>query len=217
MNSIGRLPQNYCMRRARSISASPRLSNLRVKNKKSGGTKCETWRAASANAAFGDAANAYSYETTFADTGDGTPRLMRGAVSEAIDEDGVKTTNSYSLNGNVLVCETRKFCGVGESQFPTYETTETDATEGTILRRTTRLTNGGAIIADERTRLPRPSRPCRPLRPFLRSATPTAALTIRSRLMLAEPRLSLAYPRSDRRARRCEPVCFLWEQYYNPD
>ena len=36
MNSIGRLPQNYCMRRARSISASPRLSNLRVKNKSSG-------------------------------------------------------------------------------------------------------------------------------------------------------------------------------------
>ena len=36
MNSIRSLPQNHCAKRARSISASPRLSNLRVKNKSSG-------------------------------------------------------------------------------------------------------------------------------------------------------------------------------------
>jgi RHS repeat-associated protein len=113
--------------------------------------KCETWRAASANAAFGDAANAYSYEITFADTGDGTPRLMRGATAEALDEDGIKTANSYSLNGSVLVCETRKAYGDGAALFPTYETTETEATEGTLIRRTTRLTSNGAIIADARS------------------------------------------------------------------
>jgi hypothetical protein len=36
MNSIRSLPQNHCAKCARSISASPRLSNLRVKNKSSG-------------------------------------------------------------------------------------------------------------------------------------------------------------------------------------
>ena len=111
--------------------------------------KAETWRAASPDAAFGDAGNAYSYEITYADTGEGTPLLMRNAVAASLDEDGVLTANAHSLSGGVLSRTSRR--SRSSRPFPTYETTETDATHGTVLRRTTRLTSGDAVIADERS------------------------------------------------------------------
>ena len=111
--------------------------------------KSETWRAASPNAAFGDVANAYSYTISYTDTGDGTPLLLRGALAESLDEDGILTVNAYSLSGGVLSCASRRYCV--EQSFPTYETTERDAAHGTLLRRTTRLADGDAIIADEQS------------------------------------------------------------------
>ena len=98
---------------------------------------------------------AYSYEITYATTGDGTPLLMRGAVAEALAEDGTLTVNSYSLSDGRLSCETRRH-NTGGSQLaatalPTYDTTETDASYGTVLRRTARLTDGGTVIADEQS------------------------------------------------------------------
>ena len=97
---------------------------------------------------------AYSYEITYASTGVGTPLLMRGAVAESLSEDGTLTVNAYSLTDGRLACETRRFgpeAGDMRREVETYETTETDAAYGTILRRTTRLTSNDAIIADEQS------------------------------------------------------------------
>ena len=111
--------------------------------------KRETWRAAGQGAERTDAGNAYSYEIAFADTGEGTPLLMRGAVVEALDENGLRTVNAYALTNGILSCTTRKsFCGIS---FPTYTVTETDARYGTVLRRTTRLTADDTAIADEQS------------------------------------------------------------------
>ena len=111
--------------------------------------KAETWRAGVQSAELGDAGNAYSYRITYADTGDGTPLLMRSAVAESLDENGVLTVNSYSLSGGVLSQTSRRF--FLSQEFPTYETVETDASYGTVRRRTTRLTDGGTVIADEQS------------------------------------------------------------------
>ena len=111
--------------------------------------KAETWRAGAQGAELGDAGNAYSYKITYADTGDGTPLLMRSAVAESLDENGILTLNSYSQSGGVLSQTSRSF--FMSQEFPTYETVETDASYGTVRRRTTRLTDGGTVIADEQS------------------------------------------------------------------
>ena len=117
----------------------------------------ETWRAGSQGDEIGDAANAYSYGIAYADTGDGTPLLMRNAVAESLDEDGILTVNAYSLTNGVLSCATRRYgpyAGGSPSPataFPTYTVTEADASYGTVLRRTMRLTEGDTVIEDERS------------------------------------------------------------------
>ena len=111
--------------------------------------KAETWRTGAQGAAVGDAGNAYSYKITYADTGDGTPLLMRNAAAETLDENGVLTVNAYSLSDGVLSQTSRRF--FQSQEFPTYETVELNASYGTVLRRTTRLTAGGAVVADERS------------------------------------------------------------------
>ena len=93
--------------------------------------------------------DAYSYETTYATTGEGTPFLMRGAVAESLSEDGILTANTHSLSGGVLSRVSRK--SRLSRLLPTYETTETDATYGTLLHATTRLTANDAIIDDEQS------------------------------------------------------------------
>ena len=97
---------------------------------------------------------AYSYEITYAYTGADTPFLMRGAVAESLAEDGTLTVSSYSLSGGVLACETRRYgpeTRDGRREMETFETMDRDAAYGTVLRRTTRLTDGGTVIADERS------------------------------------------------------------------
>ena len=111
--------------------------------------KAETWRAGAQGAEVGDASNAYSYKITYADTGVGTPLLMRNAAAETLDENGVLTVNAYSLSDGVLSQTSRRF--FQSQEFPTYETVELDASYGTVLRRTTRLTDGNTIIADEQS------------------------------------------------------------------
>ena len=113
--------------------------------------KAETWRAGAQGASVGDAGNSYSYKITYADTGDGTPLLMRNAAAETLDENGVLTVNAYSLTDNALTCTTRRYGPSSSSPFPTYEVVELDASYGTVLRRTTRLTDGNTIIADEQS------------------------------------------------------------------
>ena len=112
----------------------------------------ETWRAASQDAAFGDASNAYSHEIVYADTGAGTPLLMRGASAESLDEDGILTVNVHSLpSTNVLSCATRRRGPDGTTPFPTYEVVERDAQYGTVLRRTMRLAADDTVVADEQS------------------------------------------------------------------
>ena len=111
--------------------------------------KTETWRAGAQGASVGDAGNSYSYKITYADTGVGTPLLMRNAAAETLDENGVLTVNAYSLSDGVLSQTSRRF--FLSQEFPTYETVERDAAYGTLLRRTTRLTDGNTIIADEQS------------------------------------------------------------------
>ena len=111
--------------------------------------KAETWRAGTQGAAAGDAGNAYSYKITYADTGVGTPLLMRNAAAETLDENGILTVNAYSLSDGVLSQTSHRF--FQSQEFPTYETVELNASYGTVLRRTTRLTDGNTIIADEQS------------------------------------------------------------------
>ena len=111
--------------------------------------KKETWRAGTQGDEMGDGSNAYSYEITYADTDDYTPLLMRNAAAETLDEDGILTVNAYLLSGDVLFCTTRRY--LASNQFHTYETTERDASYGTVLRRTVRLTDGDTIIEDEQS------------------------------------------------------------------
>ena len=117
--------------------------------------KHETWRTATQSSILHftlytlHSDIAYSYETTYATTGEGTPFLMRGAVAESLSEDGTLTVNNYSLSGDVLSRLSRK--SRLSRLLPTYETTETDATYGTLLRATTRLTANDAIIDDEQS------------------------------------------------------------------
>ena len=113
--------------------------------------KTETWRAGAQGASPGDAGNSYSYKITYADTGDGTPLLMRNAAAETLDENGILTVNAYSLTDNALTCTTRRYGPSSSSPFPTYEVVELDASYGTVLRRTTRLTDCGTVIADEQS------------------------------------------------------------------
>jgi hypothetical protein len=100
--------------------------------------------------------DAYSYEITYASTGDGTPLLMRDAVAESLDENGILTVNAYALDGNALTCTTRRYGPNHEPQttnheFPTYEVVVRNASYGTVLRDTVRLTDGDAVIADEQS------------------------------------------------------------------
>ena len=114
--------------------------------------KKETWRGGSTSSAT----DAYSYEITYASTGDGTPLLMRDAVAESLDENGILTVNAYALDGNALTCTTRRYGPNHEPQttnheFPTYEVVVRNASYGTVLRDTVRLTDGDAVIADEQS------------------------------------------------------------------
>lgn len=111
--------------------------------------KAETWRAGAQGASAGDAGNSYSYKITYADTGVGTPLLMRNAAAETLDENGILTVNAYSLSDGVLSQTSHRF--FQSQEFPTYETVELNASYGTVLRRTTRLTDGNTIIADEQS------------------------------------------------------------------
>ena len=109
----------------------------------------ETWRAFAPGASREDASNAYSHEIVYSSTGDNTPLLMRDAVAESLDEDGVLTRNTYSLAGGIFrQVSRRSFDG---NDHPTYTVTEQDATYGNVLRRSERLTANDALIADERS------------------------------------------------------------------
>ena len=111
-----------------------------------------TMRASSAGP--DDLGNAVSTEIRYADDAGAVPLVMRGALVASLGEDGVSAACEYAITNGVVLCETRKSGPEGPhasaTGFPTYETTEVDAAYGNVLRRTTRLADGDAVIADER-------------------------------------------------------------------
>ena len=91
--------------------------------------KRETWRTGTTGVPPVDA---YSYEITCSDTDPGVPLVLRGATIESLDEDGTLTVNTYSLSGGIVSRTSRR--SWMSREFPTYETAETDATYGSVLR-----------------------------------------------------------------------------------
>ena len=89
----------------------------------------ETWRDMGGTPS---SAAAYSYEITCSDTDPGVPLTLRGATIESLDEDGTLTVNTYSLSGGIVSRTSRR--SWMSREFPTYETAETDATYGSVLR-----------------------------------------------------------------------------------
>ena len=113
--------------------------------------KKETWRAGHAQAEWNDPGNAYSYAVTFSESGEvSVPLALRGTPAERLDEDGVLSVTTASLEGNRVVTTThRTFAGVA---FPEYERVERDMTHGVELRHATCLEVDGTVI-DETTRV----------------------------------------------------------------
>ncbi len=137
-----------------TLIASTRMRYTRLVLNGYDAVKRETWRTGTTGVSPVDA---YSCEITYTDTGYWTPLLMRNAVAESLDEDGVLTVNTYTFADEILTCETRRYGpnagGVPSpvAAFPIYEVIERDASYGTILRKTVRLTDGDTIIADEQS------------------------------------------------------------------
>ncbi len=111
--------------------------------------KEETWRAEDADAAWNAPGNVYSYVTTFSEMGTAVvPLVLRGRLAERLDEEGVLSTTTATVdNGRVVVSTRRSFAGF---EFPDYEVVELDAVHGTELRRATCLAQDDTVI-DETT------------------------------------------------------------------
>ena len=106
----------------------------------------ETWRAHSASAQFGDAANACSWRTVFDPVvqSDDIPLVLRGETAEEMDEGGVRTECSASAYGGRVVLTKRRWRGA--AQFPTYDVVEMDDTYGLVLREAKCLTAGDVVV-----------------------------------------------------------------------
>ena len=113
-------------------------------------TMRETWRAASAEAAFDDPGNAYSYETRYGEMDETVPFILRGQVAAARSEDGVVTESDYSFAGGRAVCtERRSYEG---RPFPLYRVRETDDVYGNLLREASYLAADDTLVDEEISR-----------------------------------------------------------------
>ena len=106
-------------------------------------------RACSATAAIDDPGNETSVEERYDDRSGEVPYVLRGALVFSVGPDGMTTVCEHAVSNGVFVCTTRRYAAFPSAQLPVYETTETDVAYGNVLRRTTRLTDGGAIVSDE--------------------------------------------------------------------
>ena len=119
--------------------------------------KHETWRAATPLAGRNDAANAYSWETTFSDTAQGVPLVLRGSVAESRDEDGRLCSHDFTVvDGTVADAAHTSFGGV---TLPVYHRIVRDTAFGNVLREATCLEDGDVVVDetvstyDEKNRL----------------------------------------------------------------
>lgn len=109
--------------------------------------KCETWRASGPAAGMADASNAYSWEVSLSETGQGVPLVLRGRLADSLDENGIRRTHLFSVVGGTVREEVRR--SFGASAYPTYEVIERDSSYGTTLREATCLEDGDTVIAEE--------------------------------------------------------------------
>ena len=110
----------------------------------------ETIRAASQSASIGDPDNAVSIETRYDADAPGVPLLLRDALVSATDENGIVTTNTYSISNAVVACSSRTSYQSNVSPIATH--TERDTTYGNLLREWSVHTESG-IPFDEKQHL----------------------------------------------------------------
>ena len=119
--------------------------------------KHETWRAAGPASAKGDASNAYSWVTTFSETAQGVPLVLRGSVAASQDENGALCSHDFTVSGGTVVDEAHtSFGGVA---LPLYSRTVRDTAFGNVLSEAKCLEDGDVIVDetvstyDEKNRL----------------------------------------------------------------
>ena len=119
--------------------------------------KHETWRAAGPASARGDASNAYSWVTTFSETAQGVPLVLRGSVAASQDENGALCSHDFTVSGGTVVDEAHtSFGGVA---LPLYSRTVRDTAFGNVLSEAKCLEDGDVIVDetvstyDEKNRL----------------------------------------------------------------
>ena len=119
--------------------------------------KHETWRAAGPASARGDASNAYFWVTTFSETAQGVPLILRGSVAASQDENGALCSHDFTVSGGTVVDEAHtSFGGVA---LPLYSRTVRDTAFGNVLSEAKCLEDGDVIVDetvstyDEKNRL----------------------------------------------------------------
>ena len=119
--------------------------------------KHETWRAAGPASARDDAANAYSWVTTFSETVQGVPLVLRGSIAESQDENGMLCSHDFTVADGTVADEAHtSFGGV---VLPLYSRTVRDTAFGNVLREASCLEDGDVIVDeivstyDEKNRL----------------------------------------------------------------
>lgn len=96
--------------------------------------KTETWRG-----------ELYSYTIAYDEDAQGVPLMLRGQIIESLDENGVRTENTYAQTANTIIQTSRR---VGDL---IYKVTERDVTYGNTLREATYLTANDVMIDEERS------------------------------------------------------------------
>ena len=90
---------------------------------------------------------AESYRIAFDANAQGVPLLLRGEIAAELDEDGIRTENSFVVESNVIKKTSRRYRGSVE--FPTYTETTLDAAYGNMLRRVSKLGIDDSVVSDE--------------------------------------------------------------------
>ena len=110
----------------------------------------ETTTAGAQGATIGDVRNAHRVETCYDEDAMGVPLVLRGALAEELDEDGVLTQNTYTISNGVVSCTSCK--SYQSHQFPVASVTERDTTYGNLLaERSVHVASG--IAFDEKRHL----------------------------------------------------------------
>ena len=110
----------------------------------------ETITAGAQNAAISDVRNARRTETRYDSDAPGIPLMLRGAVVESLDEDGILEQNTYSISNGVLSQTSQK--SYMSQPFPVANVTERCTTYGNVLREWSVHVASG-IAFDERRHL----------------------------------------------------------------